>query len=261
VGTFVQIAFQIKNFFIIIAVIFLMIGVIRLLFSNAGEEDLAKWRNNIIWVSVGIFLMQIAFSIWKTLLITDDHSSVGGVLSWEFWNQVIAPIVALMQFLAGFLFLGMMIYAFYMMVTGSGDEERVKKGRSMVIYAIIGFVLVQLPFTIVSLIYGGVPDCAAENSTLWSYAVGPCNSATTADLKGLVGVIGQIFKWLNSFLTVLCVILVIYAGWLVLISGGDEEKLKKAKNIIIYIIIGFVLLIASHAIFRFIVYGTPVNPL
>ena len=81
--------------------------------------------------------MQIAFSIWKTLLITDDHSTINGVLSWEFWNQVVAPIVALMQFLAGFLFLGMMIYAFYMMVTGSGDEERVKKGRSMVIYAII----------------------------------------------------------------------------------------------------------------------------
>lgn len=47
--------------------------------------------------------------------------------------------------------------------------------------------------------------------------------------------------------------MVIYAGWLVLISGGDEEKLKKAKNIVIYILIGLVILVASHAIFRFFI--------
>ena len=38
-----------------------------------------------------------------------------------------------------------------------------------------------------------------------------------------------------------------------LISGGEEEKLKKAKNIILYIVIGFVILVASHAIFRFFI--------
>lgn len=45
----------------------------------------------------------------------------------------------------------------------------------------------------------------------------------------------------------------IYAGWLLFISAGDEEKVKKAKNIIIYIAIGLVLLVASHAIFRFFI--------
>ncbi|MFZ2255694.1 MAG: hypothetical protein WAW59_02930 [Patescibacteria group bacterium] len=50
-----------------------------------------------------------------------------------------------------------------------------------------------------------------------------------------------------------CVILVIYAGWLVLISGGDEEKLKKAKSTILYVFIGFIVLIASHTIFRFFI--------
>jgi hypothetical protein len=50
-----------------------------------------------------------------------------------------------------------------------------------------------------------------------------------------------------------CVILIIYAGWLVLISAGDEEKLKKAKSTILYVFIGFIVLVASHAIFRFFI--------
>ncbi len=45
--------------------------------------------------------------------------------------------------------------------------------------------------------------------------------------------------------------MVIYAGWLIFISGGDEEKLKKAKRTIIYLAIGLILLVASQAIFRF----------
>lgn len=60
-------------------------------------------------------------------------------------------------------------------------------------------------------------------------------------------------NYLNGFLALLSVILIIYAGWLVLISAGDEEKLKKAKGTIIYIALGLILLVGSHAIFRFFI--------
>ncbi len=56
---------------IILAVIFLVIAIIKLLFSPNDEENVKKWRNSIIWVSVGIFVMQIAFSAWSALLIRD----------------------------------------------------------------------------------------------------------------------------------------------------------------------------------------------
>jgi hypothetical protein len=71
IEAFTVIAFQIKNVMIILAVIFLVIAVIKLLFSPNGEEDVKKWRSSIIWVSVGIFVMQIAFSAWSALLLRD----------------------------------------------------------------------------------------------------------------------------------------------------------------------------------------------
>ena len=71
IEAFTVIAFQIKNVVIILAVIFLVIAVIKLLFSPNSEEDVKKWRNSIIWVSVGIFVMQIAFSAWSALLLRD----------------------------------------------------------------------------------------------------------------------------------------------------------------------------------------------
>lgn len=71
----VYIAFQIKNFFIAIAVIFLIVGVLTLLFSEMDTSAAKKWRNNIIWVSVGIVVMQIAFGAWNALLV--DTSKTG----------------------------------------------------------------------------------------------------------------------------------------------------------------------------------------
>lgn len=83
----------------------------------------------------------------------------------------------------------------------------------------------------------------------------PCNNTNSADLSGAIGLIGSIITWFNTFLTIICILLIIYTGILVLTSGGDEEKLSKAKRNVIYIMIGFVLLFASHAIFRFFILG------
>jgi hypothetical protein len=117
-NAFVEIAFNIKNFFILLAVIFLIIGVMKLLFSSADEEATKKWRANIIWVSVGIFVMQIAFAAWNTLLLSDPSARIGSMAGWQIWVNIFSPIVGLLQILAGLGFLGMMIYAFYVIVAG-----------------------------------------------------------------------------------------------------------------------------------------------
>lgn len=245
---FTTIAFQVKNFFIAIAILFLIYGVIKLLFSNSNEEETLTWRRNIIWTSVGIFVMQIAFSVWNTLIIRDS-SRFWSYFGWQFWTNIFSPIVGIMLMLASFWFLFMMIYAFYIMVTGGGDDEKQKKGKNIVIYAIIGFVLIRLPQAIIEAIYGQ-PDCKTTLSGL--ITIGDC-AIKKQDLAASIGIIGKVVNFFNGFLAIVCVLLVIYAGWLVLISGWDEEKLKKAKRILLYIALGFLLLVASHALFRFFI--------
>jgi hypothetical protein len=73
-NSFMNIAGAIKNFFILIAGIFLTIGIIKLLFRSGEEEDLKKWRKNIIYVSVGIFVMQIGYSVWRTLYLNTTYT-------------------------------------------------------------------------------------------------------------------------------------------------------------------------------------------
>lgn len=252
-AVFINLAYGIKTFAIFIAIIFLIIGVIKLLFSDASDDDVKKWKNNIFWVAIGVFFLQISYSIWMNgvQLSANGTNPINAMAGWAFWSNIIEPIIGLLQYLAAFGFLAMAIYGFYVVVTGAGEEEKLEKGKKTILYGIVGFLFVQVPYTLVSMIYKGVPKCEKTATNLWSYSSHNCTSGENADLSGVVNWVGEFFKFLNGFLTLLCVLMAIYAGWLLLTSRGDEEKVKKVKSMILYIAIGLVLLVASHAIFRF----------
>jgi len=244
---FTTVAFQIKNIIIILAVIFLAIAIIKLLFTAGDEESVKKWRSNIIWVTVGIFVMQITFSVWTALILENAWQWIDTRLWWSIWLQVFAPIVWVLQLLASFGFLLMVVYAFYVIVWGAWDEEKLKTWKRTIIYGLVWFFLMRLPEPFIRALYG-TPNC--ETHTI--FTIGTCE-IENQNIGGTIEIIWRIITYINGFLLLICVLLIIYAGWLVFISWGDEEKLKKAKSTILYVFIGLIVLITSHALFRFFI--------
>ena len=75
----------------------------------------------------------------------------------------------------------------------------------------------------------------------------------------LVGADGTISNIVNSILYVagiIAVVMLIFGGIRFMVSRGDKDKVQKAKNTVIYAIIGLVLVIFSYAIVNFIVSAT-----
>jgi PKD repeat protein/type IV secretory pathway VirB2 component (pilin) len=58
----------------------------------------------------------------------------------------------------------------------------------------------------------------------------------------------DIVRTFLGFISIIAVIYIIYAGFQLMTSGGDEEKTKKAKNIILYIILGIIIMWLSYSI-------------
>lgn len=128
-SVFFTIAKNIKNIFLVIAVIFLIIGVINVFLASGNDSSVTKWKNNIVYTTVGIIFMQMSFAIWQALMFENSKGvdSINAVLSWQFWSNIIAPFIGFIQWLASFAFLAMMFYAFYIIVTGAGDEDKLNK--------------------------------------------------------------------------------------------------------------------------------------
>lgn len=236
----ITIARDAKNVVTLLAAVYLFIMVIRLIFSGGSEEDVKKWREGIIAATLGIIVMQISYVLVSNLF----DKSVTWVTAFDFLDKIIYPFIKMLELLASFAFLAMAFYAFYQIVTAWGADDKAKKWKQTILYAIAGFLLIKIPRVLVQSIYGKA-EC---DSGLF----GICK-ITSPDLNATVQIMTKLINYFNGFIGLITVILIIYAGFLVLTGAGDDEKLKKAKSIIKYAIFGIFLLVASYALFNFFV--------
>lgn len=64
---------------------------------------------------------------------------------------------------------------------------------------------------------------------------------------GPVDIAAQIINLLLSVLGVFSLFLIVYAGWTWMLARGNQEKIEKAKEIIIGTVIGLFVILASYA--------------
>jgi hypothetical protein len=79
------------------------------------------------------------------------------------------------------------------------------------------------------------------------------NSAgVTNQSADLYGIIGNVINIVLGFLGVLLLLYILYAGFLWMTAGGNEENIEKAKGYIKNAIIGLVIIILAFAISNFV---------
>ncbi|MFH1822491.1 MAG: MMCAP2_0565 family pilin-like conjugal transfer protein [Patescibacteria group bacterium] len=75
-----------------------------------------------------------------------------------------------------------------------------------------------------------------------------------ADEYTISEIVGTVVKAFLSLLGVIFIALMLYGGFTWMTASGDEEKVKKSKDIIRMAIIGLIIIIGSWVIWDFILY-------
>lgn len=240
-----RLARDLKNFLFVIASIFFLIIVIQLILSDNTEEAVWKFKKWIIWITVGIIIMQLAYSF--TIILFDQW--VSQQLAVNFMQNLVTPLILLIQTLASIFFVAMAILAFYRLATANGNEEAIKNGRMTIVYAIIGFLVLRFARLIVEAFYGKINCDSFSNWLIKWRNISEC--IRPADLSSWVNIIITIINWMNGFVALVVVLMIIYAGVQIMLSGGDEERVKKWRQSIVYIAIGLAILVLNFLILTF----------
>lgn len=216
-----------------------MIMVFRLLFASNTEEDAWKLKKWILWASIWIIVMQTSFSMYEVMF----DQSVNASLAKNVENKLIAPFLDLLMLLVSFLFIFVAIFSFYRIITAWWDEEKIKKWKTSIFQAMMWFLVIKIADTLVT-------NTLKVWCVNWFGLTSICNQNITENAL----IITTFINWMNAFIALIMVLLVIYAWFLVMTSGWDDEKMKKAKNIMIYIWIWLFILFASYLILSFFIF-------
>ena len=231
-----NIAKDIKNIFLAITWIYFLIIVLRQLMTENAEEEFEKFKKWIRWITAWIILMQISYSFVETIFNKD----INWKLAWSLVHNIIQPMVSLLEYAASFFFIAIAIFSYYRIITSSWDEEKAKKWKMSIVYAIIWFIVIQISKYLVWGVYSKTL-CANK----W---IENCHAS---EIQETSWVLFDIINWTNGFVWIAVVIMIIYAWFQIIFSNWEDEKIKKAKKSLLYIIIWIIILMTNFIILTF----------
>ncbi len=117
----------------------------------------------------------------------------------------------------------MLTWGFFRLILSSGEEEQIKSAKSRVIYS--SLALMFLLFI-----------------DAWVRMVSSGNLAVSVP-----GVAGTIFRLAIFFAAPVAIFFIIYGAYYYITSAGDEERVKKGKNILINTFVAALILIAAFS--------------
>lgn len=144
--------------------------------------------------------------------------------------------------ISGFALIYLVLIGVYMIVF-SENEDRIKTQRKQIIYALIGFLFLNIPGVMYQIFFSTPKDGTIPTpGSPWQNII---SSNAFWDTYGIEWFFGNLIAFLQVFIFGVAVLT--FTWWLfqMIVSGGDEEKQKKAKGRITYgilwlIFLGFV---------------------
>lgn len=151
--------------------------------------------------------------------------------------------------IAAYLVLGYVIYGGYLYTFSGGDPGKVAAGRKTLAHAFIGLAIVLTANIIMSSIRLFLLDSSGVFAN--------CIEIKTSGISGqncqnATDVVSRTINWFTAMIGIVSAIFVVYGGISYTTSTGDPTKVKKAKDMILYALIGLAVAALAGIITAFV---------
>jgi hypothetical protein len=191
---------------------------------------------------------------------TPDFScrSVLGLTSWDcgvsnidstdslkanIWT-IVANIVTDITVIAAYLVIAYVIYGGYQYVFSGGDPGKVANGKKTLVQAFIGLAITMSA----SVIMGAIRIALMNGNG----NIGNCDLTTTTECVDPNAMVTNLIQWVVGMVGIVAAIFVVYGGISYITSSGDAGKVQKAKQMILYALIGLIVVALAEMITAFV---------
>ena len=149
--------------------------------------------------------------------------------------------------LASYLVLFYVMYGGFLYMSSSGDPGKAMSGKKTLIHAFIGLAIVISAYTIFSAI-----RIAIAGNSGFDNCIGLKDPNIDANCANGTNIVANLISWLGGIAGVVSAIFILVGAWGYITAAGDPGKLQKAKQTILYAIIGLVIFALAQIITAFV---------
>jgi len=115
--------------------------------------------------------------------------------------------------------------------------------------AILSLILLTILFTPTLVKAGGITNTLEEVGK----PILTLPGAKTAGESQLPTIIGNVINFFLGFLGIVALVLIIYGGFLWMTARGNEDQVKKARDLLVQAVIGLIIILSAYAIASYVI--------
>jgi hypothetical protein len=203
---------------------------ISFIFARGKEDTITKQKQNFLWIFVGFIILIVAENVAR--IFNPEEATSTQLVNFEAARDQLREATTYIKWLLGSVFVLLMTISGIKMATAGSNEENITKQKRNLVFSLIGMLIILLASNIVNAIY----------------VIRSPNEIVSGGPTAVTGEVASIIKLILVFLGPAAVAFTIIAGFFYLTAFDNEERSKKAKQMIVGGITGIVLIYSAYAI-------------
>lgn len=232
-----------------IAIVMIVISGIRLIMARGNEEEYTKQRQTMVFAIMGLFIIGLAgelSEIFKTEsggFIRDPNT---GIQQSRIFNRAVEIVITFLKYIIGSVAVLAMVRSGSRLILMGGNEEEVTKDKKAVLGGVVGFVFIVLADPLVNRVFFKIDTSRYPGGQ----AVRPIIDAPEGVLQ-LAGATNLVV----AFAAPLATLSLIAGGIMYILAAGDEEKISRAKRIMLWALLGLIVIYGAFGVVNTFIAG------
>ncbi len=240
----------VKLLVVVVGVLFITIMGYSLVISGHNEEDVTKQKRGLIYAILAFVLISLSEDLSKVFDMDNGKTFIGSpseiIKRVHLFDKTVEVAITFVKYIIGAFATLMIVRSGMKLITGGGNEEESKKNKMSIAYSVGGLLLIYIGDIFINRVFYKVDKNIYSGIT----GVHP-----KVDVKeGLDQIVG-ITNLIVTFVGPIAVLMLIAGAIMYVTSGGEDEKMQKAKRVLTSAAIGIILIFGAFALVSTIIGG------
>jgi hypothetical protein len=228
-----------------VAVLMIVISGIKLVLAARAVQDvMSREKETIRFAFSGLLIILLADTIIRNVFFGSEGEMYRTGTDLQMAAQqgvnVVQGVTGMLRIFIPSIAILFFVIAAYRLLTSQGDPEKLKKAQTQITWAIVGIIV------------AGLAEIVVFN------VIFPQQGSRIPDANEFARLMVTMTNYISGFISTIAVSMLIYAGYLYVVSAGGEG-INKAKTVVKGAIIGLLIAMAAFALVNTFVKVEPIT--